>query len=391
MAAPSPALTNNNNSTTAASPAAASSSTVNATATATGSVPAVPAGVNTVHRTDTPPKTLRGLNKPKCKQCGNVARSRCPFESCKSCCAKAQNPCPIHVLKANTTFPDKTQASSSTLFNQQSTEASSSANSHRVASFRQLSNSFSQFSNVQIPLRAKKPLTRKDVAAINEWRFSKLKEHRERDIEAENEAFDRYLQNINLLEEVLSAKSVSEGSTGDESSISNGNPAFKEEEDSAAIIRRLKLKLRSNPGRTGNSRKRIKKIVDDGLKKLQKCEYGANDPKELDKGPKRAEDWWAERASNLSDLIDKLNKARNEEDLKPCLEVKSQLFNHHTESALESQDTKVIKDQTARNDLESNKELTFSLPKLVNTTEIDQETLRCVDAHFSSIEQIENL
>lgn len=27
----------------------------------------------------TPPKTLRGLNKPKCIQCGNVARSRFCF------------------------------------------------------------------------------------------------------------------------------------------------------------------------------------------------------------------------------------------------------------------------------------------------------------------------
>ncbi|URD86802.1 hypothetical protein MUK42_28173 [Musa troglodytarum] len=43
-----------------------------------------------------PKPSLRGLNKPKCIKCGNVARSRCPFQSCKSCCAKAENPCHIH-------------------------------------------------------------------------------------------------------------------------------------------------------------------------------------------------------------------------------------------------------------------------------------------------------
>lgn len=76
-----------------------------------------------------PPKSQRGQNKPKCKQCGNVARSRsliqfyhffssllcfdsvinfnsntiviilfyrCPYENCKSCCSRNQNPCPIH-------------------------------------------------------------------------------------------------------------------------------------------------------------------------------------------------------------------------------------------------------------------------------------------------------
>ncbi|KAL5231025.1 hypothetical protein ABZP36_029801 [Zizania latifolia] len=46
---------------------------------------------------DMPKPNLRGLNKPKCIQCGNVARSRCPFQCCKSCCYKAQNPCHIHV------------------------------------------------------------------------------------------------------------------------------------------------------------------------------------------------------------------------------------------------------------------------------------------------------
>ncbi|KAL3019143.1 hypothetical protein AAZX31_05G066200 [Glycine max] len=44
----------------------------------------------------TPPKSQRGHNKPKCKQCGNVARSRCPYECCKSCCSRNQNPCHIH-------------------------------------------------------------------------------------------------------------------------------------------------------------------------------------------------------------------------------------------------------------------------------------------------------
>ncbi|GAU28540.1 hypothetical protein TSUD_156980 [Trifolium subterraneum] len=57
------------------------------------------------------PKSQRGQNKPKCKQCGNVARSRCPYECCKSCCSRNQNPCPIHVLKAATTFPENTPSS----------------------------------------------------------------------------------------------------------------------------------------------------------------------------------------------------------------------------------------------------------------------------------------
>ncbi|KAK6919438.1 hypothetical protein RJ641_015342 [Dillenia turbinata] len=80
----------------------------------------------------------------------------------------------------------------------------------RASSLRQLSNNFAQFNSVQVPFRSKKPLTKKDAATINEWRFSKLKEFRERNVEAENEAFDRYMRNISLLEAVFSVKSIPE-------------------------------------------------------------------------------------------------------------------------------------------------------------------------------------
>lgn len=38
---------------------------------------------------------------------------------------------------------------------------------------------------------------------MNERRFCKLKEYRDRNIEVENEASDRCMQNISLLEEVF--------------------------------------------------------------------------------------------------------------------------------------------------------------------------------------------
>ncbi|KAM2698214.1 hypothetical protein EV1_037250 [Malus domestica] len=381
---PSPALSNS------------SSGATRPTTTAAADAPTV-APLHPVHRTGTPPKTLRGLNKPKCKQCGNVARSRCPYESCKSCCSKAQNPCHIHVLKTNATFPDKAQTSNSPLFDHQSTEASPSGNSHRVASFRQLSNNFAQFNNLHIPLRSKKPLTRKDAVAINEWRFSKLKEYKDRNIEVENEAFDRYMQNVTLLEEVFSVKSITEESIGDGSAISNYDTTSTMEDETEAMVSGLKLKLRSNPMRTNNFRKRIQQVVDEGLKKLQKREFDdggkkSSGPNGLDKGPQKEETWWAERASALGDLIDKLNKARNEEDLKACLELKSQLFSEHKlTSRSESEDADITKKQTAKNDPDPRKEWNCLFPKVISTTEIDQETLKSVDAHFSTLEQIEGL
>ncbi|KAH7514329.1 hypothetical protein FEM48_Zijuj11G0077300 [Ziziphus jujuba var. spinosa] len=375
-----------------------------------------------VHRTDTPPKTLRGLNKPKCKQCGNVARSRLRAKAYKASrngiLLVVPHPfCYLFVavmafrvymgqrfLKANATFPDKTPPSNSTLFDQHSTEASPSGNSHRVASLRQLSNTFAQFNNVQIPLRSRKPMTRKDAAAINEWRFSKLKEYKDRNIEVEDEAFDRYMQNVNLLEELFSVKSIPERSMEDVNSIpersmedgtSNHDPTSMDDE-TGPTVSGLKLMLRSDPVRTDNFRERMKQIVDQGLNKLQKCEldYALNEPinqNELDKGPKRTKDLWAERASALSDLNDRLNKARNDEDLKYCLELKSQLFSHHTSSSHVGSNSEILKDQNANNNLESTKVSNYSLSRLVTSVEIDQETLRNVDAHFSSLQQIEGL
>ncbi|KAG6577645.1 hypothetical protein SDJN03_25219, partial [Cucurbita argyrosperma subsp. sororia] len=383
MAAPSPTVSNNSSDT----------------ATTTASAVTVNAAVSSNHlanRTATPPKTLRGLNKPKCRVCGNVARSRCPYESCKSCCARNQNPCHIHVLKANATFTDKTPTSSSPLFDKQSSDPSSSGTSHRVASLRQLSSNFSQFNNVQIPLRSRKPLTRKDAAAINEWRFSKLREFRERHVEAENEAFDRYMKNVNLLEEVFSMKSMVDGSLKD-------GPSNFCTEGTEEVIPGLKLSLGSG---SDDSRKRIREIVEDGLMKLQKVEATDNvdevtdqvesgkvaDQTNRNDGCTTVKGWHAKRARALGDLIDKLNKARNEEDLKSCLAMKHQLFNQHiTSSQTESEETDMPKEQVIKKDLDSRKELGYSLPKLINKTIIDQETLNRIDAHFSSLKQIDNL
>ncbi|KAI9079053.1 hypothetical protein K1719_039005 [Acacia pycnantha] len=81
-------------------------------------------------------------------------------------------------------------------------------NVSRAASLRQLSNSFAQFNNLHVLLRSRKPLTRKDAAVINEWRLSKLRKYKERNIEVENEGFDHYMQKVELLKEVLLVESM---------------------------------------------------------------------------------------------------------------------------------------------------------------------------------------
>ncbi|KAE8662567.1 putative BOI-related E3 ubiquitin-protein ligase 2-like [Hibiscus syriacus] len=336
-------------------------------------------------RMDTLPKTQRGLNKPKCIQCGNVARSRCPYRSCKSCCSKAQNPCHIHVLKSSSAFPEKPPTSSTPSSEQKSTQASSQVTPLRAPSFRQLSNAFAQFDNLQV--RTKKHLTRKDAIALNEWRYSKLKEFKDGNIEIENDAFNRYMQNISLLEEVFSIKSMDEGSNEDGGS--KPRPTSKEDKTSV-MSSGLKLTLKSDPVRTNNARKRIKQIVDQGIEKLQRTEAndGANvpdDQNKLDSRLKKVKSLWVERASVVSDVVDKLNKARNEEDLKYCLEMKAHLYNQSSMSSeTETKGPETFNEECT----ETPRQLAHHL---LTRIEIDQETVNKIDAHFSTVELIEDL
>ncbi|CAB4280222.1 unnamed protein product [Prunus armeniaca] len=119
-----------------------------------------------------------------------------------------------YILKSNATFPDKAPTSSSPLFDHQSIEASPSGNVHLL-------------------LRSRKPLTKK---------------------------------NVTLLEEVFSVKSIMEESIGDEAELksisTDDTTTATTEEDTEAMVSGLKLKLRSNPMRTNNFRKRIQQVVD---------------------------------------------------------------------------------------------------------------------------------
>lgn len=337
---------------------------------------------------DTPKQNLRGLNKPKCIKCGNVARSRCPFQSCKSCCAKAQNPCHIHVLKQNGTLPDKPPPSSTTSTEQPSSEAPSTGSSWRLSSLRQLSTTFVN------SLRAKKPLSRKDAVNINKWRFSKLKEHVKGSIEAENEAFERYLRNVSLLEETFSV----EGLKPDD------HPALEpaaSEDEIRKLVSTIKVKLKSNAEKADSFRERIRSRVDQKLRKLQEREL-VNDADsrhadELDtcrelKRPKVVEEWQAERTAAVNDLVDKLNKARSEDDLKSCLEMKLQLFNQSESKAIDTHSDPVAGDLLMpEQESDSIPALSFSLPKACTIVPIDQDTLSNISAEFSALNQIAEL
>ncbi|KAL6566133.1 hypothetical protein OROGR_001748 [Orobanche gracilis] len=288
-------------------------------------------------------------------------------------------------LKGNSSFPDKPHSSSSPLFDQQSTEASLSGNFHRLC---QLSSNFAQFSNLQTPFRSRKPLTKKDAQIINEWRFLKLKEFQDRNIETETEAFDRYVQNVGLLEEIFLVNSVADDHNQD------GQPPARNSSfdgDNAERVQVLKLNLGSNPVGIDNLRKLVQYIVDQGSMKLGNAELvdGTSDPEGFGIITKKIKSLPGEVAIALSDLNDKLNKAINEDDLKACREAASEMFNWKTGRSLaEAAEFLVSSQKDPKCDSSIQQQF---YKNWVTPSTVDHEVLCRIDGQFSSLEEIEDL
>lgn len=334
---------------------------------------------------DPPKQNLRGLNKPKCIKCGNVARSRCPFQSCKSCCFKADNPCYIHVLKQSTPLPDNLPPPSTPSIESPSVEAPSTGTSWRLSLLRQLS------TNAVNSVRARRPLTAKDSVNVNKWRFSKLREHIRRNLDAESEAFERYLRNVSLLEETFS---VNEGlKLDDHPTTSLSGDKIQE------LVSTTVLKLKSNAEKADIFRERLRKLVDLKLKKLREWDpvnegspfSGEGDTDRELKRPKM-EEGRAKRTTAVNDLVEKLINAQSDDDLNSLLEMKSQLFNpSETKEADISGDS--ITGHTPVPKQESNglAAHSYSLPETCRIVPIDEEALFKVSEEYSSLNEIVEL
>lgn len=161
----------------------------------------------------------------------------------------------------------------------------------------------------------------------------KLREHLEGNVEAESEAFDRYMQNVSLLEEVFSESTT-------DISISN-----------------VKLGLKSNIEQSADSKKRLRNIVDQKLKELSCTTYEGTELLQVVKQR-------SERNSTTNDLMTRLSKVRGEDDLKPCIEVSARLFG----------------------DMSEGQSYWFSNKACV-AVQVDQEHITKIDAELSSLNQ----
>ncbi|ERN15483.1 hypothetical protein AMTRI_Chr03g51910 [Amborella trichopoda] len=332
--------------------------------------------------TTTPRPNLRGLNKPKCSQCGNVARSRCPFQSCKSCCSRAQNPCYIHVLKGNVTLPDKVPSSSSPLPDHQRTDVSSSTASPKTSQRSNPQNYYTPFIGANIPVRSRKPLSRKEIAAINGWRFSKLKEHTDQDIEAENEAFERYMQNVSLLEEVFSIHPLEPGL---DNQSEPAPTSLKKDYDTQKLLSCIKARIKADPQRGERNKQKLQGLIDARLGKLQSGdsieEAGEKEPKRTKNGDDKA---WFERPLITNGSMD--SKARIEDELKACLAMKLQLSGEKP-SFLKSENDEIVTGQESK----VVNPRSFGVGKLYTEAQVTDDELCNINAKFSSCHDFEEL
>lgn len=207
----------------------------------------------------------------------------------------------------------------------------------------------------------------------------KLKEHFEGNIEVENEAFDRYMQNVDMLEETFSVMEQSQPDNQDSSDAIS----------SEKVVSEIKMKLKADSERADKFRDRIKTLLDNKLLELLKAETADDDystyDEDLDddkafKRSKKIMKYRFDRNAILDDLIYKLNRAQNKEDMASCLDMKLQLTSNSSacENHLEP-----------KQESESEAALIFhSVHKMWTPVHVDQDTLGKINTEFSSLGQI---
>ncbi|KAF8712786.1 hypothetical protein HU200_028558 [Digitaria exilis] len=334
---------------------------------------------------DMPKPNLRGLNKPKCIQCGNVARSRCPFQCCKACCYKAQNPCHIHVLKQTNTLPDKPSPATAPVTEQPSTNLPATGSASRLACLQRLPHHFLN------SLRTKKSIAKKDVASINKWRFMKLKEHMQGDIDAENEAYERYTQNVGLLEETFCPME-------DSAAEAEAEATSEDEERMDLLVSEAKVRLKSDSNNAESFKERVATILDQKLKNLREAQSSYEDDKLSDENQddytipvKFTAKQKMERAAKFNELLGKMTRARNEDDLKPCRDLIEQLFGKEVLFRKENDSTD--KSNAMETEPPTAAAQRYSFPKLCTRIEVGEDFASKLDAdaEFLSLSEVAQL
>lgn len=207
----------------------------------------------------------------------------------------------------------------------------------------------------------------------------KLKEHMQGDIDAENEAYDRYTQNIGLLEETFY---LTEDAAGE-----HETEATSSEERMEIMVSEAKVRLKSDCANADGFKERIAIVLDQKLKELQEKHSAYEDDNSSDQNidghrklVKLSIKQQMARNAKTNELLARLTKAQSEDDLKPCLDT--QLFEKENASSCMDASQKP-----------SDQELTaatapsYSFPKLTTRLEVDENMVSKIN-ELSSLSQV---
>lgn len=200
------------------------------------------------------------------------------------------------------------------------------------------------------------------------------------------------MQNVSLLEETFSVDSLKERRPVVETCSS--------EDEFGKLVTGVKVRLKCNLDRTNASRDRVRGILEKGLENLKQLETAGHEVSHDDglssvgefKRQRKLMKSRFERTAAVEDLIDKLIKARTEDDLKSCLETKLQIYNQ--DSGLDPH----ISSHETGDDGEAKEEsdagasaLSYSLPRSFISVKIEEDHLSSIEKEFHSLGQIAEL
>ena len=221
----------------------------------------------------------------------------------------------------------------------------------------------------------------------------KLKEHMQGDIDAENEAYERYTQNVGLLEETFCPME-------DAANESEAEATSSEEERMDLLVSEAKVRLKSDNENADSFKERVATILDEKLKKLQESQSAYEDDKPSDQDQddhttpvKFSAKQKMERAAKFNELLGKMTRARSEDDLKPCRDLIEQLFgkengdsmddSNRMETELSGQESITVAAAAAAQP--------YSFPKLCTRIEVGEDFAYTVNAEFSSLSEVAQL
>jgi hypothetical protein len=225
--------------------------------------------------------------------------------------------------------------------------------------------------------------------AINKWRFMKLREHMQGDIDDENEAYERYTQNVRLLEETFYPMEDADVEPEAEAPSSD-------EERMDLLVSEAKVRLKSDNEIADRFKERVAAILDQKLKKLLQSQSADEDDKLSDPDQddhlnpaKFSAKQKAGRSASLNELLGKLTRARSEDDLKPCRDLIEQLFGKEKGSSTD----RPAGVEMEQRDQESAAAVArpYSVPELCARMEVDEDFAAKISDEFSSLSQVAQL